>query len=106
MVDEIEKLAVFVGIIGFFTEFIVEFLKKLITFFISKQRFCRKTWENIWFVLSLATAVSLCFWFKVSLFEPETHFYTFGIWICGAVSSRGSSFAHNWFDNFTKIKKE
>jgi hypothetical protein len=102
VVADIENLAILVGIIGFFTEFIVEFFKKILTFFITKQRFRVKIWENLWFGLSFITSIALCIWFEVSLFEAETKFYSIGVVICGAVASRGSSFAHNWFDNFTR----
>lgn len=77
--------------IGFLTETIVEIIKDY--FFKTKKG------KKYLSVVSLLTALLLCFAMGVSLFEPDNIVpYYIGMVICGVVASRGSNYVHNFFD--------
>ena len=77
--------------IGFLTETVVEIIKD----YFFKEKKGKKTLS----LVSLLTALLLCFAMGISLFESEDPVaYYIGMVICGFVASRGSAYVHNFFD--------
>lgn len=95
---DISTLLVSLVLVGFLTETVVE---------ISKNFFGAKSSKTYITIVSLLTAMILCFALQVSLFESTDAVpYYIGIVICGLVASRGSNYVHNFLGEMPQKPKQ
>lgn len=95
---DIGTLLVTLVLVGFLTETVVEIAKNYLMRSKSSQVYIN--------VVSLVTAMVLCFALQVSLFEStDTVAYYIGVVICGLVASRGSNYVHNFLGEMPQKPK-